>query len=205
MELASSKYGRGSLKTLLLLLLLLLLSALIPWLLIPISAYVAYKVGRWLYRLVKSFKWPKRSSKVVNQKSVSVVGDIQVYEMDGVGPVLVVKNGLEALGLGCIEVKSLGGGKVAELLSAVDATARSGFEGHLIISRRGTEEASFMIMVKSRRLLENSFADTVRTVVDEVMRGLTAAMSAVKARLPKSELQVLEFDELVKAVRGVVA
>ena len=199
--------SKGSkLKTVMLILLLLLLSSFIPWLLLPIGIYIAYKVGKWIYRACRSVKWPKAAPQAKSSmNATSVIGDIQVYEVDGVGPALVVKSGLEALGLGCLEVKSLGGGKVAELLNAIEATARSGFESNLIISRRGNGEASLMIMVKARRPINNGFAETARDVIDDVVKGLTAAMGAIKARLPKSELQVLEFDELVKAVRGVVA
>ncbi|MHC1601046.1 MAG: hypothetical protein ACXQTI_10475 [Candidatus Nezhaarchaeales archaeon] len=199
--------SKGSkLKTVLLLLMLLLLSAFIPWLLLPIGIYVAYKAGKWIYRIIKSIKWPKPSPKDQGYTSpVSVIGDIQIYEIEGVGPALVVKNGLEALGLGCLEVKSLGGGKVAELLGAIDATAKSGFESNLIISRRSSGDASLMIMVKARRPLDRSFIEAAKDVIDDVIKGLTAAMGAVKARLPRSELHVLEFDELIRAIRGVVA
>jgi len=199
--------SKGSkLKTILLLSLLLLLSAFIPWLLLPIGAYIAYKVGKWAYRIIRSIKWPKPSSKKRSHiGSTSVMGDIQIYEVEGVGPALIVKNGLEALGLGCLEIKSLGGGKIAELLSAIDATARSGFESNLIISRRSSGDANLIIMIKARRSLDKSFIETARDVIDDVVKGLTAAMGAVKARLPRSELHVLEFDELVRAIRGVVA
>jgi len=199
--------SKGSgIRTLLLLLGLLLLSAFIPWLLIPVGCYMVYKVGTWLRRAIKSARWPKPNAKSNPHSSTSLVGDIQVYELDGVGPALVVKNGVEALGLGCLTVKSLGGGRIAELLSAVEATAKTGFESNLIVSRRSGEEGvGLMLMVKARRIIDDSFQRIAGEVVDDVVKGLTAAMGAVKARLPRAELQVLEFDELVKAVRGVVA
>ncbi|MEM2214748.1 MAG: hypothetical protein QXD66_04370 [Candidatus Nezhaarchaeales archaeon] len=198
--------GMMSLRIILFLLLLLLLSTILPWLLIPIAAYIAYKVGRWLYKLVKSLKWPKAGGKRKERvSSVSTVGDIQVYEVEGIGQALVVKNGLEALGLGCLEVRSLGGGRLAELLSAIDATVKTGFESSLIVSKRTSGDACFMIMIKVRKPMIKDFLETAKEVVDDVVKGLTAAMGAIKARLPRSEVHVLEFDDLLKAIRGVVA
>lgn len=201
-----SKKGIIGLKTMLLVLLLLLLLFTFPWLLIPIGAYIAYKVGKRLYKFVKGLRWPKsRRREKYSASNVSAMGDIQVYEVEGIGPALVVKNGLEALGLGCLEVRSLGGGRVAELLSAIDATAKTGFESSLVVSRRSSGDACFMIMIKVRKPIVKDFLETAKEVVDDVVKGLTAAMGAIKARLPRSEVQVLEFDELVRAVRGVVA
>jgi len=60
-------------------------------------------------------------------------------------------------------------------------------------------------MVKARKPLAKGFQEAAREAVDDVVRGLAAAAGAVKARLPRSEVRVLEFDDLVKAVRGVVA
>lgn len=194
-----------SLKTMILLLLLLLISAIFPWLLIPIGIYIAYKAGRRLYKFAKGLKWPtseKKRKEYIN--NASMISDIQVYEVEGVGPALLVRNGLEALGLGCLEVRSLGGGRIAELLSAIDAAAKTGFESSLIVSRRLSGDACFMIMIKVRKPLVKDFMETAKEVVDDVVKGLTTAMGAVKARLPRSELYVLEFDELVRAVKGVV-
>lgn len=202
----TSRRGIVSLRKVLLLLLLILLLAIFPWLLIPVGAYVAYKAGKRLYVFAKGLKWPKSNRKVRGRVcNVSTAGDIQVYEVEGVGPVLVVKNGLEALGLGCLEVRSLGGGRIAELLSAIDATAKTGFESNLIVSRRVSGDACFTIMIKVRKPLVKDFLETVKEVVDDVVKGLTAATGAIKARLPRSEIYVLEFDELLRAVRGVIA
>lgn len=197
--------GIVSLRTVLLILLVLLLAALCPWLLIPLALYVAYKVGKWLYRQAKAIRWPKFNGGERRSEATSVIGDLQVYEVEGVGPALVVRNGIEALGLGCLEVRSLGGGAVAELLSAVDAAARAGFESNLIVSRAASGESRLVIMVKARKPLAKGFQEAAREAVDDVVRGLAAATGAVKARLPRSEVRVLEFDDLVKAVRGVVA
>ncbi|MDH5815241.1 MAG: hypothetical protein QE164_00350 [Candidatus Nezhaarchaeota archaeon] len=198
--------GLIGLRSVLLLLLLLLLSTVFPWLLIPIAVYIAYKVGKWLYKVAKGLKWPRAGGgRRKRLSNVSTVGDIQVYEVEGIGPALVVKNGLEALGLGCLEVRSLGGGRVSELLSAIDATAKTGFESSLIISKRTPEDVCFMVMIKVRKPLVKEFLETAREVVDDVVKGLTAAMGPIKARLPRSEVYVLESDELLKAVRGVMA
>lgn len=202
---SASRRGFISLRIVLLLLLLLSLSAFFPWLLIPLGLYIAYKVGKRLYKLAKAFKWPKLKKKEGVEGGTSMIGDIQVYEVDGVGPALVVKNGLEALGLGCLEVRSLGGGRIAELLNAIDATAKAGFESSLIVSRRSSGDAHFMVMIKVRKPLTKDLLEMARDVVDEVLKGLTAAMGAIKARLPRSEVYILEFDELLRAVRGVVA
>lgn len=205
LEGGSKSKGLISLRTVLLILLALLLATAFPWLLIPLAVYIAYKVGRWLYRRVKAIRWPKLDKSKKRLGTSSVIGDLQVYEVEGVGPALIVKNGIEALGLGCLEVKSLGGGAVAELLSAVEATAKAGFESNLVVSRAASGTSRLMIMVKARRPLTKGFQETAREAVDDVVKGLAAAAGAVKARLPRSEVQVLEFDELVKAVRGVVA
>ncbi len=199
--------GRGiiGLRTALLIFLVLLLAAACPWLLIPLAIYVAYKAGKWLYRRAKAVKWPKFDKGERRAEATSVIGDLQVYEVEGVGPALVVKNGIEALGLGCLEVKSLGGGAVAELLSAVDAAAKAGFESNLIVSRAASGESRLVIMVKARKSLTKGFQEAAKEAVDDVVRGLAAAAGAVKARLPRSEVQVLESDDLVRAVRGVVA
>lgn len=199
-----SRKGVISLRVTLLMLLLLLLSVFFPWLLIPIGAYVVYKVGKYIYMLVRRLKWPKSKKEGLSCK-VSTIGDIQVYEVEGIGPALVVKNGTEALGLGCLEVRSLGGGRIVELLGAIDVAAKTGFESNLIVSRKTSGEACFMIMIKVRRPLAKGFLETAKEVVDEVVKGVTTAMGAVKARLPRSEICVLEFDELIRAVRGVVA
>lgn len=203
--LSASRGGIISLRIVLLLLLLLLLSAFVPWLLIPLGLYFVYKVGRRLYKLAKALKWPRLKKRERVEGSTSMIGDVQVYEVDGVGPALVVKNGLEALGIGCLEVRSLGGGRIAELLNVIDATARAGFESSLIVSRRSSGDAHFIVMIKVRRPLTKDFLEMARDVVGEVLKGLTAAMGAIKARLPRSEIHVLEFDELLRAVRGVVA
>ena len=202
---ASTKKGVVGLRTVLLIFLVLLLATACPWLLIPLSVYIAYKVGRWLYGRAKAIKWPKFNRDERQSGATSVIGDLQVYEVEDVGPALVVKNGIEALGLGCLEVKSLGGGAVAELLSAVDAAAKAGFESNLVVSRATSGESRLVIMVKARKPLTKGFQETAREAVDDVVKGLAAAAGAVKARLPRSEVQVLEFDDLVKAVRGVVA
>jgi hypothetical protein len=205
LERGTKRRGFIGLRTVLLVLLALLLAAVCPWLLIPLIVYIAYKAGRWLYRRTKAIRWPKFDRDERRPETTSVIGDLQVYEVEGVGPALIVKNGIEALGLGCLEVKSLGGGAVAELLSAVDAAAKAGFESNLIVSRAASGASRLVIMVKARKPLTKGFQETAREAVDDVVRGLAAAAGAVKARLPKSEVQVLEFDELVKAVRGVVA
>jgi len=197
--------GLIGLKAALLMFLVLLLAAVCPWLLIPLAAYVAYRAGRWLYRRVKAVKRPKPGWGEGRAREASVMGDLQVYEVEGVGPVLVVVNGVEALGLGCLEVKSLGGGAVAELLSAVDATAKAGFESNLVVSRTSSGEPRLVIMVKARKPLTKGLSEAAREAVDDVIKGLAAAVGAVRARLPRSEVQVLEFDDLVRAVRGVVA
>jgi hypothetical protein len=202
---ASTKKGVVGLRTVLLIFLVLLLATACPWLLIPLAVYIAYKVGRWLYGRAKAIKWPKFNRDERQSGATSVIGDLQVYEVEDVGPALVVKNGIEALGLGCLEVKSLGGGAVAELLSAVDAAAKAGFESNLVVSRATSGESRLVIMVKARKPLTKGFQETAREAVDDVVKGLAAAAGAVKARLPRSEVQVLEFDDLVKAVRGVVA
>jgi hypothetical protein len=202
---ASTKKGVVGLRTVLLIFLVLLLATACPWLLIPLAVYIAYKVGRWLYGRAKAIKWPKFNRDERQSGATSVIGDLQVYEVEDVGPALVVKNGIEALGLGCLEVKSLGGGAVAELLSAVDAAAKAGFESNLVVSRATSGESRLVIMVKARKPLTKGFQETAREAVDDVVKGLAAATGAVKARLPRSEVQVLEFDDLVKAVRGVVA
>ncbi len=193
------------LKTVLLMLLVLLLAAACPWLLIPLAIYVAYKVGRRLYKRAKAVKWPKLNRGEGRAEATSVIGDLQVYEVEGVGPAIIVKNGAEALGLGCLEVKSLGGGAVVELLSAVDAAAKAGFESNLIVSRKSSGEPRLVIMVKTRKPLTKDFQEAAKEAVDDVVKGLATAVGAVKARLPRSEVQVLEFDELVRTVRGVVA
>jgi hypothetical protein len=205
LERGTKRRGFIGLRTVLLVLLALLLAAVCPWLLIPLIVYIAYKAGRWFYRRTKAIRWPKFDRGERRPETTSVIGDLQVYEVEGVGPALIVKNGIEALGLGCLEVKSLGGGAVAELLSAVDAAAKAGFESNLIVSRAASGASRLVIMVKARKPLTKGFQETAREAVDDVVRGLAAAAGAVKARLPKSEVQVLEFDELVKAVRGVVA
>lgn len=203
-----STFGRGivSLRTILLLLLLLLLLSIFPWLIIPIGAYIVYKVGKWLYRFVKGFKWPRSKGRErYRTNDVSTIGDIQVYEVEGIGSALVVKNGLEVLGLGCLEVRSLGGGRVAELLNTIDAAAKTGFESNLVVSRKSTGDPRFMIMIKVRKPIAKGFLETVKEVVDDVVKGLTTAMGAIKARLPRSEVHVLEFDELVRAIKEVIA
>ena len=205
LEGGTKRRGVVGFKTVLLMLLALLLAAACPWLLIPLAVYVAYRAGRWLYRRARAVKWPKPNRGEGRAAATSVIGDLQVYEVEGVGPAIIVKNGVEALGLGCIEVKSLGGGAVAELLSAVDAAAKAGFESNLIVSRTSSGQSRLVIMVKSRKQLAGGFHEAAREAVDDVVRGLAAAAGAVKARLPRSEVQVLEFDELVRAVRGVVA
>jgi len=205
LEGGTKRRGVVGFKTVLLMLLALLLAAACPWLLIPLAVYVAYRAGRWLYRRARAVKWPKLNRGEGRAAATSVIGDLQVYEVEGVGPAIIVKNGVEALGLGCIEVKSLGGGAVAELLSAVDAAAKAGFESNLIVSRTSSGQSRLVIMVKSRKQLAGGFHEAAREAVDDVVRGLAAAAGAVKARLPRSEVQVLEFDELVRAVRGVVA
>lgn len=195
-----------SLKTMLLLLVLLLLLFIFPWLIIPIGLYIAYKIGKRLYRLARSLKWPKsRKRREHRAIEVSTISDIQVYEVEGIGPALVVRNGLEALGLGCLEVRSLGGGRVTELLSAIDAATKTGLESNLVFSRSSSGNARFMIMIKVRKPITKDFLETAKEAVDDVVKGLATTMGAIKARLPKSEIQVLEFDELVKAVKGVVA
>ncbi|MEM4576392.1 MAG: hypothetical protein QW701_02875 [Candidatus Nezhaarchaeales archaeon] len=200
---STSRKGIISLRTTLLLL-VLLLSVFFPWLLIPIGAYIIYKVGKYLYKLVKRLKWP-RSKRKERACKASTISDIQVYEVEGIGPAVVVRNGAEALGLGCLEVRSLGGGRVVELLGAIDVAAKTGFESNLIVSKKTSGDACFIIMIKVRKPLDKEFLETAKEVVDEVVKGLTTTMGAVKARLPRSEICVLEFDELIRAVKGVVA
>jgi len=204
-ERRSKGMGFTSLKAVLLIFLVLLLATVCPWLLIPLAAYVAYRAGKWFHRRVKAIKRLRPRQDRGRAYETSVIGDLQVYEVEGVGPALVVVNGIEALGLGCVEVKSLGGGAVAELLSAVDATAKAGFESNLVVSRTSSGESRLVIMVKARKPLTNGFPEAAREAVDDVVKGLAAAVGAVRARLPRSEVRVLEFDDLVKAVRGVVA
>ncbi len=207
MEGARRRTGLVSLRNALLALLSLLLMVLCPWLLMPLAAYVAYKVGRWLYRRAKVLKKAKLGKAYDRERAgeTSVIGDLRVYEVEGVGPALVIMSGVEALGLGCLEVKSLGGGALAELLSAVDAAAKAGFESNLVVSRNSSGESRLVIMVKARKPLTKDITEVAKEAVDDVVRGLAAAVGAVKAKLPRSEVQVLEFDDLVKAVRGVVA
>jgi len=208
--------------------LIMIVLAKAPILLIPLTGmFIAYLVVKRLYRVLKKDEKEVASNIQSNNQSIRPLKRIKVpkklkclyeYELPVSStaylptkdsPCLILTKGLTVIGVGAIELRSLPKGVKGSLAGIFSSAMRLGYSITYVsmyepIPEEQTWKVRILFIIRTKKLVVRVNDKVVKELVDEIIRKLEWARSAILSSIGLADVNILTGEELAEAVCEVI-